>query len=105
QSGNITAVNYDTGKIKWQVKTPETMIGGLLAPAGGLGFPGAANGKFSACHSSSGKELWSFRAGAGVNAPPSSYMVGDKQYIVVGAGGNTQVDFHRGNNIIAFSLD
>jgi alcohol dehydrogenase (cytochrome c) len=24
---------------------------------------------------------------------------------VVGAGGNTQVDFHRGNNIIAFSLD
>jgi hypothetical protein len=24
---------------------------------------------------------------------------------VVGAGGNTQVDFRRGNNIIAFSLD
>jgi len=39
--------------------------------------------------------LWSFRARAGVNAPPSSYMVGGKQYIVVGAGGNTQVDFHR----------
>jgi alcohol dehydrogenase (cytochrome c) len=32
-------------------------------------------------------------------------MVGGKQYIVVGAGGNTQVDFHRGNNIIAFSLN
>jgi alcohol dehydrogenase (cytochrome c) len=41
----------------------------------------------------------------GVNAPPSTYMVGRKQYIVVGAGGNTQVDFRRGNNIIAFSLD
>jgi alcohol dehydrogenase (cytochrome c) len=105
QAGNITAVNYDTGKIKWQVKTPEPMIGGILATAGGLVFTGEGNGKFAAYNSSNGKELWSFRAGAGVNAPPSSYMVGGKQYIVVGAGGNTQVDFHRGNNIIAFSLN
>ena len=105
QSGNITAVNYNTGKIKWQVKTPEPMIGGILATAGGLVFTGEANGKFAAYDSSSGKELWSFRAGAGVNAPPSSYMVGDKQYIVVGAGGNVQIDAKRGNNIIAFSLD
>jgi alcohol dehydrogenase (cytochrome c) len=105
QSGNITAVNYDTGKIKWQVKTPEPMIGGILATAGGLVFTGEGNGKFAAYNSSNGKELWSFRAGAGVNAPPSSYTLGGKQYIVVGAGGNTQVDFHRGNNIIAFSLN
>jgi len=105
QSGNITAVNYNTGKIAWQVKTPEPMIGGILATAGGLVFTGEGNGKFAAYNSSNGTELWSFRAGAGVNAPPSSYMVGGKQYIVVGAGGNTQVDFHRGNNIIAFSLD
>jgi alcohol dehydrogenase (cytochrome c) len=105
QAGNITAVNYDTGKIKWQVKTLEPMIGGILATAGGLVFTGEGNGKFAAYNSSNGKELWSFRAGAGVNAPPSSYMIGNKQYIVVGAGGNTQVDFHRGNNIIAFTLD
>src|SRR6201996_1664581 len=105
QSGNITAVNYNTGKIKWQVKTPEPMIGGILATAGGLVFTGEANGKFAAYDSSNGKELWSFSAGAGVNAPPSSYMVGDKQYIVVGAGGNVQINAKRGNNIIAFSLD
>ena len=105
QSGNITAVNYDTGKIKWQVKTPEPMIGGILATAGGLVFAGQGNGTFSAYNSSNGKELWSFHAGAGVNAPPSSYMVGGKQYIVVGAGGNTQVNFRRGNNIIAFTVD
>ena len=105
QSGNITAVNYDTGKIKWQVKTPEPMIGGILATAGGLVFTGEGNGKFAAYNSADGKELWSFHAGAGVNAPPSSYMVGGKQYIVVGAGGNTQVNFKRGNNIIAFTLD
>ena len=49
--------------------------------------------------------LWKFQAGAGVNAPPSSYTVGGKQYIVVGAGGNTQIDSKRGNNIIAFTVD
>jgi glucose dehydrogenase len=32
-------------------------------------------------------------------------MVGGKQYVVVGAGGNVQVNFRRGNNIIAFTLD
>jgi glucose dehydrogenase len=105
QSGNITAVDYNTGKIKWQVKTPEPMIGGILATAGGLVFTGEGNGKFAAYNSSNGKELWAFRAGAGVNAPPSTYTVGGKQYVVVGAGGNTQIDFRRGNNIIAFSLD
>src|SRR6476646_186451 len=105
QSGNITAVNYNTGKIKWQVKTPEPMIGGILATAGGLVFTGGGNGKFAAYNSSNGKELWSFRAGAGVNAPPSTYMVDGKQYVVVGAGGNTQIDFRRGNNTIAFSLN
>ena len=49
--------------------------------------------------------LWTFNAGAGVNAPPSSYTVGGKQYVVVAAGGNVQLDFKRGNNIIAFTVD
>jgi PQQ-dependent dehydrogenase (methanol/ethanol family) len=103
--GNITAVNYNTGKIKWQVKTPEPMMGGPLTTAGDLVFTGEANGWFRAYNAESGKILWSFQAGAGVNAPPASYSIDGKQYIVVGAGGNTQIDFKRGNNIIAFTLD
>src|ERR1700716_2043413 len=65
QTGNITAVDYNTGKIKWQVKTPQPMSGGILATAGGLVFTGEGNGKFAAYDSSNGKELWSFHAGAG----------------------------------------
>jgi PQQ-dependent dehydrogenase (methanol/ethanol family) len=105
QTGNITAVNYNTGKIVWQVKTPQPMIGGILATAGGLVFAGEGNGSFKAYNSSNGKQLWQFQAGAGVNAPPSSYAVDGKQYIVVGAGGNTQIDFRRGDSIIAFTAD
>jgi glucose dehydrogenase len=35
----------------------------------------------------------------------ASYTVGGKQYVVVGAGGNTQIDFKRGDAIIAFTTD
>jgi alcohol dehydrogenase (cytochrome c) len=105
QSGNVTAVDYNTGKIKWQVKTPQPMIGGILATAGGLVFTGESNGWFKAYDAGNGSILWKFQAGAGVNAPPSSYTVDGKQYVVVAAGGNVQVDSKRGNSIIAFTLE
>ena len=105
QTGNITAVNYNTGKIAWQVKTPQPMIRGVLATSGGLVFAGEGNGAFKAYDSSNGKQLWRFQAGAGVSAPPSSYTLEGKQYIVVGSGGNTQLDFKRGDSIIAFTTD
>jgi PQQ-dependent dehydrogenase (methanol/ethanol family) len=105
QFGNISAVDYNTGKIAWQVKTPLPMMGGALTTAGGLMFTGEGDGWFRAYDAKTGKVLWSFFAGAGVNAPPASYSVDGKQYIVVGAGGNVQIDFKRGNNIIAFTVD
>jgi alcohol dehydrogenase (cytochrome c) len=105
QFGNITAVDYNTGKIAWQKKTPLPMMGGALTTAGGLVFTGEGDGWFRAYDAKSGDVLWSFFAGAGVNAPPASYSLDGKQYIVVGAGGNTQIDFKRGNNIIAFTVD
>jgi PQQ-dependent dehydrogenase (methanol/ethanol family) len=104
QWGNVTAVEYDTGNIRWKVKTQQPMIGGILATAGGVVFTGEGNGLFKAYDSETGSVLWKFQAGAGVNAPPSSYTVNGKQYIVVAAGGNVQLNFKRGNNIIAFAL-
>lgn len=105
QFGNVTAVDYNTGKIKWQKKTPQPMIGGALATAGGLVYTGEGGGWFRAYDAENGDVLWSFFAGAGVNAPPAAYSVDGKEYVVVGAGGNTQLDFRRGNNIIAFTVD
>jgi len=104
QWGNVTAVDYNTGQIRWKAKTQQPMIGGILATAGGLAFAGEGNGLFKAYDSATGNVLWQFQAGAGVNAPPSSYTVNGKQYIVVGAGGNVQLNYKRGNNIIAFTL-
>jgi len=104
QYGNVTAIDYNTGKIKWQVKTQQPMIGGILATGGGLVFTGEGNGLFKAYNSTTGELMWQDKAAAGVNAPPSSYNVGGNQYIVVAAGGNVQLNYTRGNEIIAYKL-
>ena len=105
QWGRLVAVNLDTGKVAWGVKTPQPLIGGVLATAGGVVFNGEANGWFKAFDSKTGKELWKYNCGAGVNAPAVSFMVGGKQYVAVAAGGNVQIDSKRGNTLIAFTTD
>jgi alcohol dehydrogenase (cytochrome c) len=104
QWGRLSAVNIDTGKVAWKYDTEQPLIGGALATAGGLVFFGEGNGWFKALDAKTGKLLWQYNAGAGVNAPPVSYSVGGKQYIAVAAGGNTQIDFKRGNSVLVFSL-
>jgi len=105
QWGNVSAVDYNTGKVRWKVKTQQPMIGGIMATAGGVVYTGEGNGLFKGYDSATGNLLWKFQAGAGVNAPPVSYTVNGKQYIAVAAGGNVQLNYKRGNNIIAFTLN
>ena len=104
QWGRLAAVNIDTGKMEWKFDTEQPLIGGVLATAGNLVFNGEGNGLFRAFDAKNGKMLWEYQCGAGVNAPAVSYMVGGKQYVAVAAGGNTQLDFKRGNSVIVFAL-
>ena len=104
QWGRLAAVNLDTGKLAWKADTAQPLIGGVLATAGNLVFTGEGNGSFNAYDAKSGKKLWSYNCGAGVNSPPVSYEIGGKQYIAVAAGGNNQLDFKRGNSIFVFAL-
>jgi alcohol dehydrogenase (cytochrome c) len=104
QAGRLVAVNIDTGKVAWAFDTDEPLIGGVLATAGNLVFNGEGNGLFRAFDAKTGKKLWEFHCGAGVNAPAVSYTVKGKQYIAVAAGGNTQIDFKRGNSVFVFAL-
>jgi glucose dehydrogenase len=88
----------------WKHDTEQPLIGGGLATAGGLYFFGEGNGSFNALDSGTGKKLWSFNCGAGANAMPVSYTVKGKQYVAMGCGGNTQLDFKRGNSLFVFAL-
>ena len=85
--GTLTALDLrNKGKMVWQVKTKEPLVGGTVATAGGLVFTGEANGHFNAYDAKSGAQLWTFQTGANVGAPPITYSVGGRQYVAVATG-------------------
>lgn len=103
--GTLTAIDLKSGgRIAWQQKTQDHLVGGVLATAGNVVFTGEGNGNFSAFDATTGKRLWQFNCGAGVNAPPVSYAVNGRQHIVVAAGGSKIWGFRRGGAIISFGL-
>ena len=104
QWGRLAAVNVDTGKMAWKFDTEQPLIGGALATAGDLVFYGEGNGLFRALHAKTGKLLWVYNCGAGANAMPVSYTVTGRQYVAMGCGGNTQLDFKRGNTMVVYAL-
>jgi PQQ-dependent dehydrogenase (methanol/ethanol family) len=104
QWGNVSAVNLATGKIAWQVKTEQPMMGGATATAGGLVFSGEGNGWFKAYDAKTGAVLWQFQCGAGVNAAPSVFSMDGEEFVAVAAGGNFQLRYPLGDAIFIFGL-
>ncbi|MDR3460680.1 MAG: PQQ-binding-like beta-propeller repeat protein, partial [Beijerinckiaceae bacterium] len=103
--GTLTALDLKhAGRILWQHKTPQPLIGGVVATAGGLVFTGEGNGQFDAFDASSGTALWTFNCGAGVNAPPITYSVDGQQFVAVAAGGSAIWGYRQGDAFIAFGL-
>ncbi len=103
--GTLTALDLaQQGRIRWQVRTEEPLVGGVLATAGGLLFSGAGKGVFAAFDGGTGAQLWSYQCAAGVNAPPITYAVRGRQYVAVAVGGNALFGFTQGDMVMAFAL-
>lgn len=104
RAGTLSAVDLRSGALRWQVRTEEPLLGGVLATAGGLVFSGIGDRRLAAFDSSSGARLWSAQVDAGVNAPPITYSIEGRQYIAVAAGGNSLFGFPIGDTIAVFAL-
>lgn len=102
--GVFTALSLRTGKIAWQRRVDDPMVGGALATAGGLVFTGEGNGNFDAFDAADGRLLWQYRAAAGVNAPPITYALDGRQYVAVAAGGNSLFGYRTGDELLVFAL-
>jgi quinoprotein glucose dehydrogenase len=98
----LTAVDANTGKVKWQVPlglnealpAGKQLVGnagnaGPTVTAGGLVFVGATNHtRFRAFDAETGKELWEAKLSNSANANPISYRGSSgKQYVAINAGG------------------
>ena len=104
QYGLFVAVDLGTGKVVWRNRVKDPMIGGALATAGGVVFTGTADQEVLAFDAKSGKQLWSYKADGGVNAPPITYAAGGRQYVAVAAGGNYQINTPRNDDLLVFAL-
>ncbi|MDR9854288.1 PQQ-binding-like beta-propeller repeat protein [Paenibacillus sp. VCA1] len=88
--GTITAMDVNTGKKAYQIKTKDPMRGGFTSTATGLAFYGELDGKINALDIKSGKVIWTFQTtGNSVQAAPAIFTVDDKQYMAFTTGGTT----------------
>lgn len=103
--GLLSAVDVATGEVRWQHRTPEPLVGGVLATAGGLVFTGEGDGHVDALDSATGQVLWRHRCAAGANAPPITYELDGVQYLAIAAGGNPLFGFKAGQTLEVFALE
>ncbi len=103
-TGIFAALDMKTNRLVWQQRWKEPCYSGSVATAGGLVFVGRNDGRLTALNSATGKRLWEFQTGAGVNAPVSVFEYEAEQYIVAYSAGNLFAGSPRGDSIWLFSL-
>ncbi len=109
QTGWLKAFDVANQKFLWQLPSPLPMFAGVLATKGGLVFTGDQLGHFQAVDADSGKILYQFQTGSGINASPITYELDGKQYVAIlsGLGGDPSFYFSgpKGGMLWVFSVD
>jgi quinoprotein glucose dehydrogenase len=117
--GTLNAIDLNKGEILWKVplgEYPELVargirntgaknFGGPVLTAGNVVFIAATpDEKIRAFDKFTGKVLWEHQLPAGGYATPSVYMIDEKEYVVIVAGGGGKLDTKHGDSVIAFAL-
>ncbi len=117
--GTLNAIDLNTGKLVWKVplgeyeelarkgipKTGTENFGGAMATAGGLVFCGGTRDlKIRAFDKDNGDELWQYKLPYGGYAPPATYEINGRQYVVIAATGGGKLGGNLGDAYVAFAL-
>lgn len=110
--GDLSAIDINTGEVKWRYKDAHPMMGGVASTAGGVIFTGNQEGYALALDASTGEELWKFKMGGGMRSQPVVYKVNGRSYVAIGSGNwNTMtafaggpVNIPEGGNLFVFAL-
>jgi len=117
--GTLNCIDLNTGKIVWKVpfgeypelaakgeaKTGQENFGGAMVTASGLVFAsGTRDKKIRAFDADTGAELWSHQLELHGTAPPATYEIDGKQYVVLAATGGGKLGGPAGDSYVAFAL-
>jgi alcohol dehydrogenase (cytochrome c) len=107
--GRLRAFDVQNKKWLWEIPSPLPLFAGVLATRSGLVFTGDQQGFFFAADAKSGKVLWRYQTGSGINASPVTYEISGRQYVAIlsGLGGDPSFYYSgpKGNTLFVFALD
>ena len=117
--GTLNCLDLNTGKLLWKVphgeypelaaqglkNTGTENYGGPIVTAGGLIFcAGTRDNKLRAYDKDTGRELWSAVLPWTGSAPPATYEVNGRQFVVIVASGGNKIGTPFGDAYVAFAL-
>jgi quinoprotein glucose dehydrogenase len=117
--GTLSAIDLNTGQLVWKVplgeyeeltrrgipKTGTENFGGAMVTAGGLVFcAGTRDLMIRAFDKDNGHELWKYKLPYGGYAPPATYEVNGKQFVVIASTGGGKLGGETGDTYVAFAL-
>ena len=84
--GILKSIDPLTGKSKWEAPSELPRFSGVLATGGGVVFSGQLTGEFEAFDSDTGKKLWHFQTGSGIEGQPVTWEQDGVQMVAVSSG-------------------
>ncbi len=95
QTGWLTAMDAETGELRWRYHSPTPMVAAVTTTAGGLVISGELTGELLMMDVSSGNLLNSINTGAPIGGGIVTYEVEGRQYIATNSG-NAMLTFQTG---------
>ncbi len=85
-TGWITALDRDTGAVRWKYHADKPVVAGITPTAGGVTFAGDLGGNFLVFDSRTGAIVHKAQAGGAMAGGVVTYEVGGRQYVAFAAG-------------------
>ncbi len=109
RTGWLSAIDVESGEVKWRYHSPTPMVSGVTTTAGGLVISGELTGNLLLMDASSGNILHSVNTGAPVGGGIVTYEVEGRQYIATNSGNamltfRTGTESQRTGSIIVYAL-
>jgi alcohol dehydrogenase (cytochrome c) len=92
-SGWVTALDSDTGEVRWRYHADSPVVAGVTATAGGLVVTGDNDGNFIALASEDGRLLKKIPTGGSLSGGVVTYEQAGKQYIAFASGNVSRTGF------------
>jgi alcohol dehydrogenase (cytochrome c) len=85
-TGWVTAVDSETGAVRWRYHTEKPVVAGVTPTAGGVTLTGDLNGNFLVFDSKTGELVYKTQTGGALAGGVVTYEAGGRQYVAMSSG-------------------